>query len=563
MDKATIDEEIRNLASEQDMGVHPSDEEYVHTDQSVDIGKNQILPDSLGNIGEGRADKYPRQSTEEKIVDELLITVPRAQGYYLKLYKELGPNEMELKLRIDQYEFWGDLEWEVTKLVREHTKKHPRKWGSGKYVIIVWNDKGMRGQKRPPVPIYVDAQESEYDLNKAETVAPTVEEKISEFTQLTKAIGAMNPVVSPTDQAKIMADTFKAGQEAAGSKVAGETSALAAMMTGMFGMMMKVMEAQRPVAPAIDPIMMVLLNKLIGDSGNGKTDVIKMLGELRTAGLIPNPKDQGLESELHKMLALKEVAEAFGGGGGGADESTLSTLIRTLGPKVPEMIGNVTQTVNKVVDFNKKKLDAMGTAAQIKKVPGQPIPVKEVTSPQEAKRKENEEKMKIFLKILTDKLYLYVSNKNYESFDDVSEKLKLLTHGQPILTDAIKQGSMSKDDVIKFVMQYDQEHYIYDNEKMLLDQYVTEYIQYLKEEQIQKPPFIAICTECGVEYNYDTEQDFIQDAKDCDNCKKTNILVPKLPDEHEVDDSGPIQEEQEEPIAASVHAETGTELGMS
>lgn len=99
---------------------------------------------------------------DELVIDELLASVPRNQGYYLKLYRNVGPNQYELKQRIDNYDAWTDLEWEITSIVRHNTKLNPSKWGSGTYRIVIWRDSGIRnGSKYRPTEFYIDAQEPE------------------------------------------------------------------------------------------------------------------------------------------------------------------------------------------------------------------------------------------------------------------------------------------------------------------------------------------------------------------------------------------------------------------
>src|SRR3989304_6862853 len=134
-----IKEEVARLNADHpdDDELHPSDFKVVRDKQ---LGQAEVADD-------------------ERVLDELLASIPRNQGYYLKLYKELRPTDFEFKLRVDNYDTWTDLEWEISSLVRAYTDKQPNKWGSGRYRIIIWRDGGVRGPKYKPIDFMIDALE--------------------------------------------------------------------------------------------------------------------------------------------------------------------------------------------------------------------------------------------------------------------------------------------------------------------------------------------------------------------------------------------------------------------
>lgn len=76
----------------------------------------------------------------DKALDELLAKIPVKSGYYLKLYKEISPNEFEFKVRIDHWEEWSDMEWEIVQIVKRNPKE---RWGSGKYRVIPFREGGF------------------------------------------------------------------------------------------------------------------------------------------------------------------------------------------------------------------------------------------------------------------------------------------------------------------------------------------------------------------------------------------------------------------------------------
>lgn len=541
--KKLIDDEIREMAEGETQtgeevtsgtkaqllesigqSAHAEDEEF---NPSVDDIIN--VPKPSDTRGNGLGTKYPKQSAEEAIIDELLVSVPRAQGYYLKLYKEVRPNELELKQRIDNYEHWSDLEWEVTKLVRDMTKRDPEKWGSAKYKIVIWKEGGLRGQKRPPIDFYIDAQESKIQLEaKAADPIKSFEAQAASLGTFLESIRKFQPeAMSPSDHLRIVAESMKTGQELTQNKEGNMSSAMAQMMTAMVAMMQQSNQQMMQVIATMnggnksitnDPVFMLLLNKMMEDKGN-KVSALSMVKELKEAGLIPQKSETGLSGELKNLTMLMEVAREFGGGGDGeGGGGVLETLAKAIGAKLPELVGNVTGTINKVVEFNKQKLAAMNRPPALPQNPPKEVP-------QEPEQTE-EEKMRIFVKIFTDKLYQWVVNKDYTKFEEVTKAIRMLTGGAPVVEDAIKQGTMAAGDLMKFVTDQDTDHYGSDGEKELLEEFVVEYINHIKNDGRQ---LVNVkCQKCEAEYNYDSEEEFKADLDDgvkCDDCGGDLIQV--------------------------------------
>ena len=78
---------------------------------------------------------------DQLVIDELLASLPKNQGYYLKLYKEILPGKFEFKEQIEQYDTWTDMELEISNRVKAMTRKFgSKKWGSALYRVIVWKN---------------------------------------------------------------------------------------------------------------------------------------------------------------------------------------------------------------------------------------------------------------------------------------------------------------------------------------------------------------------------------------------------------------------------------------
>lgn len=479
--------------------------------------------------------KFPKQEAEEIVIDELLAGVPQAQGYYLKLAKEIEPNNFQFKTRIDNYETWSDLEWEIVKFVRSMTKKAPSKWGSGKYRIIIWKDGGLRGQKRPPVDIFVDAQEEELMLNQSNGKGEeSLEQRLGSVSQIIETVGRLSPKteqLNPKDVLDIASNAMARGQQMAIDKESKESNSLAVMMTAMVQMMQQsndkftqlLMQMNGNNNKQMDPLTMLLIKDMMESKKEKGQNPLSFIKELKEAGLIPERKEQGLTGELNNLLQLKEVAEMFGGGGGdGESGGLLDTLIKGIAPKLPEMIGNVTGAINNVVSLNKAKLAAMNPA--VAKV----SPPKELPVTQEGEIQSEEDSKQVFLRQFAEKLYGWVVNKQMDKFEELSKAIKFFTGGAPIVEDAIKQNTMGATDLMKFVMDFDKAHYGTDEEIKLLNEYCEEYIRFIKGSGTL---YGAKCNKCGAEYNYDSKAEFDADKQDgeveCSEEGCDGTLVPE------------------------------------
>lgn len=409
--------EMMNMKNKDTAAEYPPDEEFDYQAQKP-VERKVLTPNNqFDSLRQGQSipldTRFPRKSQEAAAIDELLMGVNRSQGYYLKLYKEVRPGEPELKLKIDNYEAWSDLEWEVTKLIREYTKSDPDKWGSGKYQIIVWHDKGMRGIKRPPMNFLVDAQES-----KAANLRQELQDMLTKTGEMSKAgsstsiedmaklmevMSKINPPANHTQQTEIIAKAVETGQKLAVDKQA-QTDASNNGLLGLVGtllnrpvpstdngmgvimpLILAMMSAQQKAATDTMTMMMAMMqNKpeqkqdnhllemitalgglgLIGGD-KAKNNPIQSLIELRKAGLIPEQKEGNNLTELLKQFAL---LQSFSGGlGSSAPEESggiLGTLVKGLTPKIPEMVGNVTGAISKVVELNKIKLQNQAALAQ-------------------------------------------------------------------------------------------------------------------------------------------------------------------------------------------------------
>lgn len=582
---------------------YPADPEYnpdikdirnFKTSEKIDI----ITPQS--QFGE-KPQKISKLTNEELAIDELLISVPRAQGYYLKLSKEIRPGEWQFKIDIHDWETWTDLELEVAKIIKQHSIDEPLKWGTGKYRIIVWSTKGIRGQKRPPTDFLIDAGEPRMtEMSKKDT--NDIGDSLDHLSRFSQVIASMTPKqASPDETQKIIAEAVKTGQAIANENANTEKAtmatvltelikdrthreipdlgkgneAMAAMMTAMMNMqsennkfMMTLMLSmnKKEDTGSLEKIIPLLASLGLLNNGNGngkgKSDVLEQIKVLKELGLFQDKKESGLENLLNQFALLKDVM-GDNGNNSESDGSILNTLVKGIAPKLPEMIGNVTNTINNVVDLNKKKLAAM----QNEKVQIQSNPVQSKSTaiqstqqtqsiqkltktnnhPKEQENK-NQETARL-IKFVTD-LRKYVYAQDFTKFDEISNSIKELTKSTQV-EDGIKAGLIASTDLRKFIENIDKLSYVEQDKSKLCDTYFNTYIEYVRNN---KPVYQVVCDKCGELYNFESEQDFNDEQdKTCgykDETQPENItcdgLLRKLTEEDIIEDKmEEIQEIQE------------------
>lgn len=549
--KETLDTEIRQLMeAKSETKDFPKDEEFtpfsvddiIHVQKPEDQGQEFNFQGGTGYTP-AITGKKGKDNAELRQVDELLASVPRAQGYYLKLEKEIGVNEWQLKMRIDNYEFWSDLEWEITKIVREQTKLDSISYGTAKYRIIVWRENGMRGDKRPPIIFHIDAQESRLP-NRSQSIQgnpETVEEKLEGMGKLVAAMQNFMPKpVDPNTQVTQMADAFQKGQELARTKESGADSSMATILTAMMQMqqqnmqfMMTLMKDSNKPAPE-DEFSKLLKMKMIESFGEKHTEkresVVSTIKEFRDAGLIPKKDEGGLTETVKTIMMLKDISgDLFGGGGEKSEGGYLDKLLSGIGEKLPDIIGNVTKTIDNVVSLNKAKLAMMekgqkpvqnppkGASVEIPKETAELKPEEVII--EDTVLKTPEDKMNFLVMMFANQLNNWVLDEVHTSevFDKITAATLKMTEGRPVMQDAIKAGTMQPEDMAKMVIeQLDKTNYTTEEKLAKLLKYCQAYCNYI----IGDDKYIAECDTCGQQYNFDTKQEFLDLANDEKYCEE-------------------------------------------
>ena len=296
------------------------------------------------------------QHRDELVIDELLASVPKNQGYYLKLYRNVGPNSYELKQRIDNYDTWTDLEWEVTSIVRHNTRLNPGKWGSGTYRIVVWRDGGIRaGAKYRPMEFHIDAQEPEgLDKKPEEPLNPMLlmQEQMSGMAQFMQAMSAFMPKqIDPAESQKQMAESFRQGLSASTTEASSTSSAMAMMMSTVVTMMSKMMETMasinKPAGPiesseqALSRTIETLSRLNVIRPPDKPKNIIEQLGEMKALGFEPFKQSDPMAQVQQMKSLVSLVSDMAGVGGTGEKPSIIEKLIDALAPVLPTLLPSI------------------------------------------------------------------------------------------------------------------------------------------------------------------------------------------------------------------------------
>lgn len=527
-----VQEFIRNeMERERDADEFPPDGEFL----PPELGGSRYLESARG------------LASDERVIDELLASVPQNQGFYLKLYKELRPNDFELKLRIDNYSNWSDMEWEVTSLVRSYTLKDPKKWGTGRYRIIIWRDGGIRGDKFRPLDFFVDAMEPEHTdppVNTGNTSGDMLS-SLEGINAMIKTMREVNPTVSPADMQKTMAESFSQGMRVAADTSNAKSSENNSMMTAMMGFMgalIQTLKPNTPTTPPQDPVQTMAQLMAIIEKSRPATPTESFTDQilkLREIGLIEKPEKSDPISKLTEMKSLMTMFADFSGAGRGERPGLMEKIIETVGPQIPGMISNITNTVRSVVDYRmmreglitKTDLARSEGALPQSQLPPTRRPV--AGSPNPATTQTSEEQSMLAVKALLNELHQIVTNNDESKFQYIAERITQL-FGSPQVLHDLASGAVSPDTLINQLKAFGGEAYQDAMFLVSLESYFNRFIGWLKQAVVAPTgAFSVICSNpsCNAIFDYDTETEFDNDTnKNCDQCGGSLMKPHSSPD---------------------------------
>ena len=516
-----------------------------------------LINQELENMTNGRDDEFvppdstprfieskERMSEEEAIIDELLMSVPRSQGYYLKLSKETRPNEYEFKLRVDNYENWSDLEYEIASIVKAYTAKAPNKWGSGHYRVTIWRDGGIRGPKHKPIDFCIDAQEQELGIgtgnsnNVVGNQNVDVETQINSLSNLVTSVQKIIPQqeqLSPAEVQKMINDAYMQGMNSANQKVADSGNSNTALITGMFGLLGSILQNQNGKvieAPIpIDPIkslseMMSIVNGM-NQSKEKPKSFVEQLQEMQALGLVKQPKDENPLAKIAEMKDLLSLVSDLSGVSKGERPSTIEKIIDVVGPHVPEMISKVTGTINNAIDYSKARMGLPTNNPPtriVRNVNQQALPTNQSTS--------EDPNMLFYGKLFTE-LHQIISANDHSKFPYIANQIVKLFGSEQAVLDIIS-GTLSPDAIANALTMYGGVKFRDTTFVPQMNTYITEFTNWVKAQHAQHVKqqqqqldnnYVVLCSKCGAEFEYQSKAEFDSDPNKVCGVDLSNGIV--------------------------------------
>ena len=467
-----------------------------------------------------------RIDSEERVLDELLMSVPQNQGYYLKLYKVLRPNEYELKERVDNWQSWSDMEWEVTKIVRAHSLKEPKKWGTAPYRVVIWRDGGMRGDKFRPLDFYVDAQEPTADapINiGGASAASGLLDNFGQLNEMLKTMREVNPTMSPVDVQKAAMDSFQQGLGLALKKEEGSSNSSTQMMTVMMQGMMAMMTAMmsKNNAPEVhkDPVeqftqMMAVMK---ANTPEKPTDnFFEQLIKAREMGLIEKPAKNDPMSQMGQMRDMMSMVTDLAGFPKGDRPGVGEKLVEILAPRLPDMIGNISSTIKGFIDYQKMKAGMLPSRPLAGAIEGQ-INEQHITQPVQ------EDPQVLFNRLLTELHQIVISN-DTNQYGYIQQQITKLFGSDQVLKD-LANNVVPQSQILNQLRTFGGSAYQDATFSVQLDNYFASFVEWYRQTSgigssaDSSPVYVVKCNSCGSEFEYVSQREFELDTnKSCTDC---------------------------------------------
>jgi hypothetical protein len=310
-----------------------------------------------------------QKAKDEVLIDSQLADISTKEGYFLKLKKEMRPNEWMLMKTIEsEWRNWPDVETAVANIVKEHTKTAPQKWGSGPYRIEYACKGGMRGKGYPFLDFYINAEEEFLNINGTTTGAVVGHAPVDATTQVTAQLdmlGRLTEIINSNktpglDVAQVqgqIAGAFEKGLTIKANEGSSSNQMMMTMMTGLMGMM-TALATNKPAEPkVVNPqeglTGMLETLKTFGVLGNSEKEkpkgLVETLGELKLLGIDLFKKDDPLE-QVSKLKQIASIASDFMGMGGTSERpSIIEKIVDALAPALPGLMNDIKQTAQSAV----------------------------------------------------------------------------------------------------------------------------------------------------------------------------------------------------------------------
>ena len=502
--KVTVDDAIKNLINKEVDKLSASDGE--------DNEELELDPSEAAQMRQLSEDVR-----DQNIINKMMAQFPSTEGFYGKLYYKAINGKLIFKHHLDMLEEVDDPELEILNLIKE------RGWEDGDYVLRIFK----RGQPECKQTItWSMATQSKIPSNGSSiNKADNVQEKLAEMAGILNAVkditSPSNPV-NPNDTAKMMAEAFKSGADTIKSTLPpGEdtTNSLNKTIETLKSLGLLKTEEKTDFAKVM--ISMLPILKELGIIGQPKPpDVFAELLKFKELGLIKlaNDSQEDTLGQVEKLKTLIEVVSSLTGVTGlvgGEKPSIGMKLIETLGPHVPNMVKNITDTVSNIAEVSKLKLSrGLGGIAPTPSRPSFIPPTAPPNLEEISKDKETlpEPEAATMRNPIVQEIYDSIQSNNEEYFPKLRDLINIYIGGNAL--DKLVGREIT---VFAFLQTMNQSLYeTFFTEEASIKYFNNFLVWHINE--IHKNMVVGICNQCGEQFDFATRQEFGADSKVCDAC---------------------------------------------
>lgn len=497
------------------------------------MSKKPDIEDALkGMVKEAviRTDKQPESYLDEagrgniedeEAVADLLSHVPPDEDYYLKLYKkypvpkEYG-NRPVFLLDISQPELISDIESEVLRLAERCG------WTDGVYEAKLFKrgTPGLQASRR--ITIQLPSKATKIDDAIKDRQPSSIDDTFNAMERtagLVKSLQEISPSqnqstntngTDPKEMLSTITEAYKIGAESAARSTSSPTElaqAIKAMKDlvpqptpslSTADLLRAIKEISTPPAPVTQP------------------DPFAMLVKLKELFPEPQKQEDSTGKALEMVTNLLPLIEKLSGGSG--ETSAATEIIRTLGPQVGKIIGDVTGTINNAISAKgQRPLQPAQQSAKRNEVEATtysrltPTPTIAPAAAQEPIAKGEDKVLPVFRAIQEA-----AEASNTEFYPQLETLLERITTQEQF--EQILDGRIAPQQILTEISQWGGAFFT----SPTAESYLNSFIQWKKEAKTKE--VIALCKKCDAEYVFTDTTEFEQN-QDCPDCKEKMELV--------------------------------------
>lgn len=494
-----------------------------------DITKKQIR-ESLKDMKRDRdKDEVEEITREDELVQDMFSRIPENEGYYIKIYlrhpvpREYAGRPIFLH-EIQQAETVQDIESTLLGIAKELG------WKDGLYEVRLIKRDSPGYKEIRQISLQVPTTSITNSLSNNPSSPASTLDHISSVAKLIKEIGTLggnsngNPDAIQTQVSKLLLDAFNAGANS--NK---QVPAQGQLAQTPLPELMKALKDFAPVPVTTQPQfnterLVSAIGELVKSNRPTESDPMAMLLRMKELGLFPNaqPVQDTSERVLTMVTTLLPLINA--GGGGDGKTSIGIELVRALAPKLPEMVQNVTQTINTIV----KTKSGQGVQVNPK---GQGLTEYNDQNPL-VKQIEQDKIQSVSsltpLGIFAKRIETAVSTGDKSVYNQITHALGYAMNDAYL--QQIVQGSVNEDNIISSLDVIPEFNFI---DSIKGREYIREYITWYKgvnQLNTQDTQNIATCSVCNEVCSLDIPlADIPENERDCENevngVKCTGTLV--------------------------------------